>query len=131
VERDGGRAKTGSHSLRISGLNESENRTAAKATLTSAPSQKFLTLNIRGEGKLSIRLRRSNEKWIYHNAPDFDTKKTAKYNPWKSDRWAALKLPLPPRSQDAGGVNNNDIEVEIRAGKGEKFLVWIDRVRIE
>ena len=131
VERDSGRAKTGSHCLRISGLHESENRTAARVALTAAPSQKFLTLNIRGEGNLSIRLRRSNEKWIYHNAPDFDTKKTAKYNAWKSDRWAALKLPLPPRSQEVSGINNNDIEVEIRAGKGEKFLIWIDRVRIE
>jgi endonuclease/exonuclease/phosphatase family metal-dependent hydrolase len=131
VERDGKQTETGSRNLRISGLHESENRTAARATLTSAPAQKFLTLSIRGEGKLSIRLRRPNEKWSYHNAPDFDTKKAAKYNAWKSDRWTAMKLPLPPKPQDGDGINNNDIEVEIRAGKGEKFLVWIERVRIE
>jgi endonuclease/exonuclease/phosphatase family metal-dependent hydrolase len=134
VERDGKHAKTGSHSLKISGLHESENHTAAKATLTSAPSQKFLTLSVRGEGKLSIRLRRPQGKWTYHNAPDFAQKKTPKYNAWKSDKWTALKLPLPPPSsaQEGGsGSNNNDIEVEIRAGKGDNFLVWIDRVRLE
>jgi len=131
VERDGKHAKTGSHSLRVSGLHESENHTAAKATLTAAPSQKFLTLNIRGEGKLSIRLRRPKENWIYHNAPEFNTSKTAKYNQWKSTQWTALKLPLPPIPQDGGGINNNDVEIELRAGKGENFSVWIDRVRIE
>jgi endonuclease/exonuclease/phosphatase family metal-dependent hydrolase len=138
VERDGKHAKTGSHSLKISGLHESENHTAAKATLTSAPSQKFLTLNIRGEGKLSIRLRRPQEKWVYHNAPDFAQKKTAGYNAWKSDKWIALKLPLPPppppaQLQGVSSINNNDndVEVEIRAGKGDNFLVWIDRVRLE
>ncbi|MDR2694670.1 MAG: hypothetical protein LBB74_10730 [Chitinispirillales bacterium] len=131
VERDGKHAKTGSHSLKISGLHESENHTAARAALTSAPRQKFLTLSIRGEGKPSIRLRRPKGKWVYHNAPDFAQKKTAKYNAWKSERWTALKLPLPQKSQDGGSVDNNDIEVEIRAGKGERLLVWIDRVRLE
>ena len=131
VERDAEHAKTGSYSLRVSGFHESENRTAAKAALPAAPSQKFLTLSVRGEGKPSIRLRRPQGKWIYHNAPDFAPSKTAKYNAWKSTRWTALKLPLPPIQQDGGGVNNNDIEVELRAGKGEKFSVWIDRVRLE
>jgi len=134
VERDAKHAKTGSHSLRVSGMHESENHTAAKAKLASAPTQKFLTLNIRGEGKPSIRLRRPSGKWVYHNAPDFKSAKTAKYNAWKSNQWTALKLPLPPRPQDGGGVNNansNDIEVELRAGKGEKLSVWIDKVRLE
>jgi len=132
VERDAKQAKTGSHSLRVSGLHESENHTAAKATLPAAPSQKFLTLSLRGEGKLSIRLRRPKEKWSYHNAPEFNYSKTAKYNAWKSTQWITLKLPLPPSNpQDGGGVNSNDIEIELRAGKGEKFSVWIDRIRLE
>ncbi|GBU22413.1 hypothetical protein R80B4_02322 [Fibrobacteres bacterium R8-0-B4] len=131
VERDGKNAKTGSYCLKISGLHESENHTAAKAALPSAPSQKFLTMSVRGAGKLSIRLRRPQGKWVYHNAPDFDQKKTAKYNAWKSDKWTSLKLPLPPREQSVSGANNNDIEVELRAGKGDQFLIWIDRVRLE
>jgi hypothetical protein len=127
VERDAKFAKTGSHCLKISGLHDSQNQTAAKAALPSAPSQNFLTLSIRGEGKLSIRLRRPKEKWIYHNAPDFSVSKTAKYNTWKSSQWINLKLPLPPQR----GANASDVEVELRAGKGDKFLVWIDRVRLE
>jgi hypothetical protein len=140
VERDAKRAKTGTHCLRISGFHESENRTAARAVLEGAANrvpasprpEKFLTLSIRGEGKLSIRLRRPNEKWAYHNAPDFGGSKTAKYNAWKSSRWVDLKLPLPPRAVNGADTGNaNDVEVELRAGKGEKFLVWIDRVRLE
>ena len=127
VERDAKFAKTGSHCLKISGSHDSQNQTAAKVTLPTAPSQKFLTLSIRGEGKLSIRLRRPKEKWANHNAPDFNLSKTAKYNAWKSSQWINLKLPLPPQSD----ANANDVEVELRAGKGEKFSVWIDRVRLE
>jgi len=149
VERDAKYARTGSHSLRVSGMHESENRTAARATLTASQSQKFLTLSIRGEGKLSIRLRRPEGKWVYHNAPDFNASKTAKYkDSWKSTQWTNLKLPLPPLLQDEFNgtgnnvninnntgntkrVNNNDVEVELRAGKGERFSVWIDRIRLE
>jgi endonuclease/exonuclease/phosphatase family metal-dependent hydrolase len=127
VERDGKHAKTGTHSLRVSGLHESENRTAARAVLTSTQRQKTLTMSIFGEGKPSIRLRRPDGKWTYHNAPEFTSSKNAKYNEWKSTRWVNIKLPLPP----SDGVNNTDVEVELRAGKGEKFLMWIDRVRLE
>jgi len=134
VERDAKNPKTGSRCLRISGLHESENRTAAKAALRSTQSQKFLTLYIRGEGKPSIRLRRPQGNWVYHNAPDFAPAKTAKYNAWKSSQWVNLKLPLPPINANDNGTdtyNNNDVEVELRAGKGEKFLVWIDKIRLE
>ncbi len=126
VERDAKYPKTGSHCLRISGTHESENRTAARAVLEGA--QKLVTLSVRGEGKLSIRLRRPQGKWVYHNAPEFNGAKTAKYNAWKSSQWINLKLPAPPKDAT---TSNNDVEIELRAGKGEKFSVWIDRVRAE
>jgi hypothetical protein len=134
VGRDDACARANSICLRVSGLHESENRGAARAILASAPPQKFLTMSVRGEGRPSIRLRRPGGNWAYHNAPGFAASKSAKYNDWKSNGWASLKLPLPPWPQTQiidGGVNNTDVEVEIRAGKGAKLSLWVDKVRLE
>jgi endonuclease/exonuclease/phosphatase family metal-dependent hydrolase len=131
VARDSRYARKGSHSLRVAGRHDSQNRTAARAVFASSRTQRFLTMSVRGEGRLSIRLRRPNGSWAYHNAPEFGISKNAKYKDWKSSGWTSLKLPLPPWPQDGGDVNNTDVEVEIRAGKGESFSVWIDRVRLE
>jgi endonuclease/exonuclease/phosphatase family metal-dependent hydrolase len=133
VGRDNRYARTGSHSLRVAGLHETQNRTAARAVFESSRAQKFLTMSVRGEGRLSIRLRRQNGNWVYHNAPAFAASKSAKYADWKSTSWTSLKLPLPPWPErpESGGINNADAEIEIRAGKGENFSVWIDRVRLE
>ncbi|MDR0331650.1 MAG: endonuclease/exonuclease/phosphatase family protein, partial [Chitinispirillales bacterium] len=141
VGRDAGFAKSGRRSLRVSGMHETENRTAARARLESTPSQKRLTLSIRGAGNLSIRLRRPTEKWVYYNAPDFGQSKSAKYKVWKSSQWVPLSLPLPPLAaapplgingvDGNNGHNSNDVEIEIRSGKGEALSVWIDRVRLE
>jgi len=125
VARDSRYARTGTHSLRVSGSHESENRTAARARF-EAGSQKSLAMSVRGSGALSVRLRRQEGKWECYNAPDFAKSKTARYKPWKSGTWVDLKFPLP-EAETAGA----DVEVELRAGKGEPFSVWIDRVRLE
>jgi hypothetical protein len=72
-------------------------------------------------------LRRPEQKWVSHNAPEFAPSKSARYKEWTSNKWTELKLPLPPPSSPS----ENDVEVELRAGKGQPFNVWIDRVRLE
>jgi endonuclease/exonuclease/phosphatase family metal-dependent hydrolase len=126
VSRDGRFARTGTHSLRISGLHETENRTAARARLPASERHRFLTMSVRGSGNLSIRVRRPEGRWENYNAPDFASpSKSARYKPWESGSWTNLKFPLPPPA-----AADKDVEVELRAGKGEKFTVWIDRVRL-
>jgi hypothetical protein len=83
-------------------------------------------MSIRGSGNLSIRVRRPQEKWVCYNVPDFKQSKSARYKEWKADSWVDLKLPVPPSSSPS-----SDVEVELRAGKGQAFSVWIDRVRLE
>ena len=126
VARDERFARTGTHSLRVNGRHDTENRTAAKARLEPRGAKKYLTLSVRGEGNLSIRVRRPTHKWVYFNAPEFTQSKSARYKSWKSNSWVSLKFPLP-ESASAG----DDVEVELRAGKGEPFNVWIDRIRLE
>jgi len=126
VSRDGRFAKTGTHSLHIRGIHESENRTAAKAKLETEVTDKYLTMSMRGSGNISLRIRRPGEKWVYCNAPDFTLSKSARYKKWSSvNRWTDIKIPLP-----AGTQNTQDVEIEIRAGKGEAVSMWIDQVRL-
>ncbi|MCL2182335.1 MAG: endonuclease/exonuclease/phosphatase family protein [Chitinispirillia bacterium] len=126
VARDSRYVRTGTHSLRVSGMHESENRTAARVRLPASGRHKYLTMSVRGSGNLSVRLRRPEGKWVYYNAPDFVAAKSAKYKPWKPGSWVNLKFPLPEPSSP-----NEDVDVELRAGKGEKFAVWVDKVRLE
>ncbi|MDR2578289.1 MAG: endonuclease/exonuclease/phosphatase family protein [Chitinispirillales bacterium] len=126
VSRDDRFARTGTHSLRVAGMHETENRTAAKVRLqTHGAAKRHLTLSIRGSGSVSIRIRRPTYKWVNFNAPDFTLSRSARYRPWRSSQWVNLRLPLPE------GPSGEDVEVEIRSGKGERLLVWVDRVRLE
>ena len=126
VARDNRFARTGTHSLRVSGRHDTENRTAAKARLEPHGPKKYLALSVRGAGNLSIRIRRPTNKWVYFNAPDFSQSKSARYKSWKSDSWVNLKFQLPESASAS-----DDVEVELRAGKGEQLTVWIDRIRLE
>jgi endonuclease/exonuclease/phosphatase family metal-dependent hydrolase len=125
VSRDSRFAKSGTHSLHIRGMHESENRTAAKARFETEITDKHLTMSMRGSGSISLRIRRPAERWVYYNAPDFTQSKSARYNKWSANRWTDIKIPLP-----AGTQNTQDVEVEIRAGKGEAVSMWIDQVRL-
>jgi len=127
VSRDSRFAKSGTHSLHTRGMHESENRTAARARLQTEAADKYLTMSMRGSGNISLRVRRPAEKWVYYNAPDFTQSKSARYKKWSSaNRWTDIKIPLPP----AGAQSAQDIEVEIRSGKGEAVSMWIDQVRL-
>ena len=130
VARDPRFKRTGTHSLRISGMHDSENKTAARARLQTAmfaqSRPQSLTMYIRGSGNLSVRIRRPEGSWECYNAPGFTKSKSARYNAWKSDSWTNLKFPLPE-----GASPNDDVQIELRAGKGEPFSVWIDMVRLE
>nr|AXS01287.1 endonuclease exonuclease phosphatase [uncultured bacterium] len=126
VARDTRYAVTGTYSLRVGGMHETQNRTAAKARLQPDGAKKYLTMAMRGSGNVSVRIRRPDGNWAYFNAPDFAQSKSARYKGWKSGSWAKLKFPLPPTVS-----GNDDVEVELRAGKGEPAQVWIDRVRLE
>ncbi|MCL2688438.1 MAG: hypothetical protein FWE57_01150 [Chitinispirillia bacterium] len=126
VSRDRRFAKSGNYSLHIRGMHESQNRTAARARLETETADKYLTMSMRGSGNISLRMRRPNDRWIYFNAPDFTLSKSARYKKWSSaNRWTEIKMPLPKGAPDA-----QDIEIEIRSGKGEAVSMWIDQVRL-
>jgi len=127
VSRDARFAKSGTHSLHIHGMHESENRTAARAKLETEAADKYLTMSMRGSGSISLRIRRPGGAWAYYNAPDFNLAKSARYKKWRAERWVDLKIALP----GAGAQNEQDVEVEIRSGKGEAVSLWIDRVRFK
>ncbi|MDR0305656.1 MAG: hypothetical protein LBI42_02340 [Chitinispirillales bacterium] len=126
VSRTNRFSRSGTHSLHIRGMHESENRTAAKVRLETENTDRYLTMSIRGSGNISMRIRRPAQSWINYNAPDFTSSKSARYKKWSSGSWRNLKIPLP-----AGTGNNQDVEFELRAGKGEAISVWIDRVWLE
>ena len=127
VARDNRYKRTGTHSLRVSGLHETENRTAARALLEMNDGRKkYLRMSVRGSGNLSIRIRRPTYKWVNFNAPDFKPAKSIRYKPWSSNSWVDLRVPIPESADPRA-----DVEVELRAGKGERFTVWVDRVRLE
>jgi hypothetical protein len=131
VARDPRFKRTGTHSLRISGMHETENKTAARATLrvsrmSARQSPRHLTMYIRGSGKLSVRIKRPEGNWENFNAPNFTSSRSIRYNSWSSDRWVQMRFPLPEPT-----TKNTDVEVQIRAGKGDRLTVWIDQVRLE
>jgi hypothetical protein len=108
-------------------MHESENRTAAKVKLETEAADKYLTMSMRGSGSISLRVRRPQGAWVYYNAPDFTQSKSARYKKWSSvNSWTNIKIPLP-----AGAQNAQDVDIELRSGKGEVISVWIDQVRLK
>ncbi|MFP4242140.1 MAG: endonuclease/exonuclease/phosphatase family protein [Chitinispirillaceae bacterium] len=118
---------TGHYSLAISGLHAKANKTAAKARLRGAENKTHLHLEMKGSGKISIRIRRSPEdRWTYFNGPRFRESKRARYRKWESRQWGDLKLRLPRKRKPSG-----DVYVELRSGKKTPLRVWIDHVGLK
>lgn len=75
----------------------------------------FLCFNLKGSGKVSIRVRSAKSDWIYFNAPEYKDTKTARYKEVNYSDWTKVKLNLNKLD------TINQIEIEIRAGKNSPF----------
>jgi endonuclease/exonuclease/phosphatase family metal-dependent hydrolase len=103
--------------VKIDGLSATENVTvAARPIRVAAAAGRTLNVQVRGHGKLSIRVRGSGNKWCYFNAPAFSAGKSARYAEAQIDEWKLCVLPLPSDTD-----SDTIVEVEIRAGKGIPF----------
>jgi hypothetical protein len=71
-----------------------------------------LTLQLRGSGRISIRIRQPFSDWIYFNGPAMSKgMKRARYENTIIDKWNVFQLKLPANYKDT------TLEMEIRAGK--------------
>lgn len=75
----------------------------------------FLMFNLKGSGKVCIRVRSADSDWIYFNAPEYKGTKTARYNEITYSDWTEIQLDLKRLK------TMNQIEIEIRAGKNLPF----------
>jgi hypothetical protein len=82
---------------------------ARKSMVISEPAIKF---RLRGNGKISIRIRQAFSDWIYFNGPAMNKgMKSAHYENITLDKWTIFHLQLP------ASYKNTSVEMEIRAGK--------------
>ncbi|KMQ52809.1 hypothetical protein CHISP_0030 [Chitinispirillum alkaliphilum] len=126
VRRDTLKPASGNYSLRISGKHPTRNVSAAKCRLLPDPHATSLALDLRGSGKISFRIRYEDGEWVYFNAPYFTQTSVPRYFEPRTNSWERFTLPLP-----SGGNSESDIKVEIRAGRGEFFDFFIDRVKLK
>lgn len=89
------------------------NISVARRSMTMTNS--FLMLNLKGSGKVCIRIRAIDSDWIYFNAPEYKGTKTARYSEVNYSDWTKVRLDLKKIE------NMNQIEIELRAGKNSPF----------
>jgi endonuclease/exonuclease/phosphatase family metal-dependent hydrolase len=130
LARDSGMPATGRRCLKIqAGGQPEKNCTAARIVLprdaTNRLRHETITFALRGSGKLSVRARAGKGKWRYYNAPAFTPSGSARYKQVRYGSWRRVALPFTYDNTSA-----SDLSVEIRAGRGQAFCVWIDDVAV-
>jgi hypothetical protein len=131
LRRDTGNVRSGLYCLKISGSLGRQNGCAARAIIPCRLADDSLvhwcSMNIRGRGLLSFRIRTpKNKKWTYYNGEDFKPAKGAKYTSYDFKDWVEIKLPL-----DLDRKYVKEIEVEIRIKKESTMEFWIDDILIQ
>jgi hypothetical protein len=129
VTRDSTVTVSGRFSMRVSGGAQTKNGCAARVvtglSMVNAPRSVAVSVSIRGEGKLSVRIRSGTGKWRYYNGPSFTPSNSARYLQVSIPRWKKVSLPV---TLDMPG--SPDLEIELRAGKEAPFDFRIDEVRV-
>jgi endonuclease/exonuclease/phosphatase family metal-dependent hydrolase len=91
----------------------SSNISVARRSMTMT--NNLLMFNLKGSGKVCIRIRTTDSGWIYFNAPEYKGTKTARYSEVIYPDWKKVRLDLKKLG------NMDQIEIEIRAGKNSPF----------
>lgn len=99
--------------LHIKSDPSTSNISVARRSMTKI--HNFLCFNLKGSGKVSIRIRSAKSNWIYFNAPEYKGTKTARYKEVNYTDWTKVRLNLNKLD------STNQIEIEIRAGKNTPF----------
>jgi hypothetical protein len=136
VSRDTIRPYNGRYSLRLDGTTGKNNITACRTVLhrEANPLSRSMkiSLAIRGEGKLSLRMRsltgKAGEKvsWQYYKGETFAHSGASRFLPVKFKSWRKVVL-----TYTAESAATSDVEFEIRAGKESPFCFSFDDVRME
>ena len=106
--------------LLIEGYSKKANLTAARRVLNRDEGARHVQLSLRGNGKVSFRMRCPGGKWRYFNGPSFRPSGSARYVKSVFPSWKQLRMALPQGCAE--------IELEIRAGKKEWFEFWMHDV---
>jgi hypothetical protein len=87
--------------------------------------REMISLDLRGSGKLCLRARAGKGAWRYYNPPAFSPSGSARYRQVRYPSWRHVEL-----SFIYDNTSSADLTVEIRAGKGAPFCIWLDNVRV-
>ncbi len=100
---------------------ESNSSIARKFTQFTGHSLQYY---IKGSGKISFRARIHDGKWIYYNAPDFKSSKSARYSESRYTKWNKINIRIDNQS------NDTPVEIELRTGKMFPADIYIQELTL-
>jgi hypothetical protein len=128
--RDSIMSASGRYCLRIKGDAPEKNccaaRTMLRREILNRPRWEKITFDLRGSGKLSLRIRSGKGRWRYYNGPDFTLSGSARYQTVRFTSWEHIVLSF---SYDK--LASPDLAIELRAGKGMPFWFYLDNVEVK
>jgi endonuclease/exonuclease/phosphatase family metal-dependent hydrolase len=129
IAHDSGFSAAGRCCLKIQSAAQEKNRCAARTVLRRAATNRgrreCIVFDLRGSGKISVRVKAGKGRWRYYNAPAFSPSGSARYRPVAYATWRHIELPFIYDT-----TSSSDLTVEIRAGKAMAFCFWIDNVAV-
>ncbi len=129
VSRDTAAAAKGRFCLRLKGTtkdkNECAGRTILKRTGGAASKNIRVSLDIKGSGKICVRLRTGKDKWKYYKGESFEPAGAGKFLQVDIKKWRHVELVYTPETPPA-----EDVQFEIRAGKESDFCFYVDDVTV-
>jgi hypothetical protein len=109
--------KNGLHSLCIKGGVQKNNGSVARIVIDKAHrTKKGVKFYFRGSGKILFRYRSGDQKWTYFK--DNKPLNNIRYENVDISDWHEAFFETAGR--------NEDIELEVRSGKGTPFCLWLD-----
>jgi len=130
VVRDSSTSASGRYSLSMKGDTCKTNccaaRTVLRREIVNRPRWTKICLDLRGTGKLSVRIRSGKGRWHYYNGPSFAPSGSARYLPLNFAAWKHIVLPF---TYDK--LASPDLAIEIRAGKDVPFCFYLDNVDVK
>lgn len=129
IQLDSVKAVQGHKALKISCDNLRGNCTVLRIPVNMRKvnsNNSFLQVFALGSGKFSFRIRPTGGDWVYYNADEFTPSKTAHYKSWHSEKWIKIPLVIPKSF-----TRSEELEFEVRAGKGEPFSILLDELSWE
>ncbi|MCU0609241.1 MAG: endonuclease/exonuclease/phosphatase family protein [Chitinispirillaceae bacterium] len=111
--------------LRVEGFSPDRNCCAMRTVVSDGkPDSRRIAFDIRGSGRLSVRIRSGRGAWQYYNWPSFMPSRSARYSSADLTSWRSVSLPCPDRAP-----SSPDIEIEFRAGRGAPFVFSVANFR--